>query len=289
VVPTRVDRDVLRTAAAAVAAAAVTVGVLSLGAAGLDRDDDATGRRTATVSVAPSAVPDKLDRVPTSALLPDMGILPAEELGITGRGDRRGLRFAAVLTNVGIGPLQVDPDPVAACPPRQRHVLQTVYLDADGDSEYTVGTDTRTVPLPGGCMVFHPRHEHWHFDGSAGYALTTVFDATPLVARRKVSFCLRDSERNPAAVVRDGKTYPSCARDRRQGISAGWADRYDASLPGQRLPLPAGFAAGRYCLRLAADPFDQLAEVDETNNGSAIVVRITGRTVSRVADATCGP
>jgi hypothetical protein len=138
-------------------------------------------------------------------------------------------------------------------------------------------------------MLFHPTHDHWHFDGSAGYALTAVDSTDPLASRRKVSFCLRDSERQAGAVDRDRRSYPSCARNRRQGITVGWADRYDASLPGQRLELPAGLRDGPYCLRLTADPSDQLTESDESDNASAIVVRITARTVTRDAAATCGP
>jgi hypothetical protein len=136
-------------------------------------------------------------------------------------------------------------------------------------------------------MLFHPRHEHWHFDSTAGYSLTPLDDATPIVSRDKVSFCLRDSEPLKGAAEQHRRSYEECARNRRQGISVGWADRYDATLAGQRLPLPPGFANGRYCLRLEVDPFDLLREHDEQDNASAIVVSIRGRAVSRVVDASC--
>lgn len=233
----------------------------------------------------PSAAPQQ-DRAPDGALLPNLRVLPAEELSIESLGAFRTLRFASVLFNDGDGPLQITPRPGAPCPPRQRHVLQSVYLDRDADREFLRGRDTASAPLPGGCMLFHPLHDHWHFDGSARYALTEIGSDEPIVARKKVSFCLRDSEPLVGAVERHRRTYEKCARDRRQGISVGWADRYDASLPGQTLDLPPGLGNGSFCLRLTADPFGLLRESDEDDNTSAIVVRITGRVVER--DRTLG-
>ena len=285
------SRDQLRPVAAVIVAAVVAaVAAVAAGAwvfrSGLPTDDPEARRGSTPVRTQTAA---EADRAPAGALLPNLRSLPAEELGIRGRGDRRVLRFAGVLTNDGAGPLQVEPRPDALCPPGQRYVAQAVYLDADGNGGFDRGRDTERATLPGGCMLFHPTHDHWHFDGSAGYALTAVDSTDPLASRRKVSFCLRDSERRAGAVDRDRRSYPSCARNRRQGITVGWADRYDASLPGQRLELPAGLRDGPYCLRLTADPFDQLTESDESDNASAVVVRISDRTVTRDAGATCGP
>ena len=132
------------------------------------------------------------------------------------------------------------------------------------------------------------KQDHWHVDGSAAYALTQAGSATPLVARSKVSFCLRDSDR-----LRRGEgapeTYGECARDRRQGISVGWSDVYDASLDGQTLPLPGSIGDGDYCLRLRADPRNLFRESDETDNASAVPVRLRGTRVVRGAGAAaCG-
>jgi hypothetical protein len=223
--------------------------------------------------------------------MPNLVVLPAEELGITGSGDRRVLQFASILANTGSGPLQVAPVPDEVCPPRQRYVEQRVFVDAaaegDAAASFDPRQDRRQAALPGGCMLFHPRHEHWHFDSTAAYTLTDVADDAPLVARDKVSFCLRDSEPLKGAAQRHRRTYEECARNRRQGISVGWADRYDATLAGQRLALPPGLPDGPYCLRLEVDPFDLLTEVDETDNTSAIVVDISGRQVSGAPRATC--
>lgn len=278
------SRDLLWVLAGVLAVAVlVSVAVVLAG-----RDDVVPTAGSREARDRPSSAPGtKMDRVPAGALMPNLLVLPAEELGIGGRGGRRVLRFASVLANDGSGPLQVTPVPEEACPPRQRYVEQRVFLDADRNAAFDRQADRATVALPGGCMVFHPRHDHWHFDSTAAYSLTAVGDDTPIVSRDKVSFCLRDSEPLKGAPLRHRRSYEECARDRRQGIDVGWADRYDATLPGQRLPLPPGFADGSYCLRLEVDPFDLLSETDEQDNTSAIVISVRGRSVSGTADATC--
>jgi len=248
-----------------------------------------TGAGEGTTAPADQSPSPQQDRVPAGALLPNLRVLPAEELGIDVLGPSRTLRFASVLVNVGNGPLLVTPRLGESCPTQQRHVVQTVALDGDGDGEFVSERDSETATLPGGCMLFHPQHDHWHFDGSAGYALTSVTDDVPIAAKKKVSFCLRDSERLRGATERDPRAYEKCSRNRRQGISVGWADRYDASLPGQALPLPSDLRDGNYCLRLRADPFEQLLETDEDDNASGIVVRIGRRTVERDRTLSCSP
>ncbi|MGH8895014.1 MAG: lysyl oxidase family protein [Actinomycetes bacterium] len=268
--------------AAAVGVAAALTAVVAAG-----DPEQATPSPATTSPSVQQTTSTKPDRLPPTALMPNMRVLPAEEMGLAGRGDRRVLRFASVLTNAGAGPLQVSPVPVETCPPGQRYVEQRVYLDADADGAFDRRADRETVALPGACMVFHPLHDHWHFDSSAGYALTPVGTTEPIVSRDKVSFCLRDSEPLKGASERHRRTYAECARNRRQGISVGWADRYDASLAGQRLALPRGFIDDVYCLRIEVDPFDLLREADEEDNSSATVVRIAGRDVRREAALTC--
>ncbi len=50
-----------------------------------------------------------------------------------------------------------------------------------------------------------------------------------------------------------------------EGLSIGWADTYDASLPGQSLAV-AGLPAGNYCLISRADPVNRIDELSDTNN-----------------------
>lgn len=262
------------------------MGVVAAALAVLEgRDPDRSASSSGAAARTGPPPTTKMDRVPSAALLPNLVVLPAEELRLSGRDGRRVLRFATVLTNRGAGPLQIRPVREEVCPPGQRYVEQRVFLDADRDRGFDRRRDRGTAALPGGCMVFHPRHDHWHFDSTAEYRLTTLVDPAPIVSRDKVSFCLRDSEPLRGAAERHRRMYEDCARNRIQGISVGWADRYDATLSGQRLPLPTGFADGVYCLRLEVDPFDLLTEADESDNTSAVAVSITGRSVSRAASS----
>lgn len=214
--------------------------------------------------------PDAPARTPSPErlLLPNLRSLPAEDVHIRVEDGRRELRFAALLANVGAGPLIVRPEREAGpCPEGRLHSVQMVRR-RDGPGHRL---------FPGGCMLDHPTHDHWHFDAMARYWLTRRASRAALVEWDKVSFCLRDSRRVPGERWADvPRTYGECTADGVQGISPGWIDRYRSGLPGQGLPLPDGFADGLYCLRLAADPHGLLRESDEHDNASALAVRITG-------------
>jgi hypothetical protein len=264
--------------------AAVTVDAATRGSAGKSA---ASGRLPGATGTVPSGSGAPAGDDGSGELLPNLDVLPATHISVDTSGRGRRLRFDSTLVNRGSGPLEVIPLLLPRCPRGQRHVEQVVYVDGDEDARYDRRTDRRATTYPAGCMLFHPGHDHWHIDGSAGYALTPAGSATPVVARDKVSFCLRDSDRlrRRAGAPR---TYGECARDRRQGISVGWTDLYDASLDGQTLPLRAGVGDGDYCLRLTADPGDLFRETDESDNASAVPVRLRGDRVVRGAGVGCG-
>lgn len=137
-------------------------------------------------------------------------------------------------------------------------------------------------------MLRHPGHDHWHFDAMAAYALRLPGTEEPLVARDKVSFCLRDNARiprHPVTVRREH--FGECSRNRVQGISPGWVDIYKADLDGQWLTLPRDVDRRLLCLDLAADPYDQLVEVDEVDNGTSVPIRVNGGNVRRVLSSRC--
>ena len=131
-------------------------------------------------------------------------------------------------------------------------------------------------------MLDHPTHDHWHFDAMAAYSLTVPGRQTR-GARDKVSFCLRDNERvagHPRVVPRSH--FGDCTAESPQGISPGWVDVYGADLDGQSLRLPPRIDGRVACLRLEADPADLLLETDETDNATAIPIRIDGTRVRRL-------
>jgi len=139
-------------------------------------------------------------------------------------------------------------------------------------------------------MLFHPTHNHWHFDAAARYALYPIHKDRAVTKHKKASFCFRDSRRTPPAwdvTTRYAARYGACDRDNPQGISIGWADVYQAFLPGQSLRLPNRMPNGRYCLRVAVDPLRSLIETDDRNNRSVQALRIRGTRVERLARRIC--
>ena len=58
-----------------------------------------------------------------------------------------------------------------------------------------------------------------------------------------------------------------------QGLSAGWADVYQYSLPGQSIDV-TGVAPGEYCVVTSVDPAGRLLEVSTINNVSNQRIRI---------------
>jgi len=215
-------------------------------------------------------------------LRPDMFSLRARDLRMTFRNGFRVLRFSSMLANGGRGPMVVRPRPRGDCPPGHRLARQLISVDRNRDRHYQRGVDTREVSRRAGCMVDHPTHHHWHFEGMAAYRLVDPGPRRHVVTGRpKVSFCLRDNQPIPGTRPRQRRAFfGDCGRNLVQGISPGWVDLYDLTLPGQSLRLPRGMRDGVYCLVTRADPQDQLVETDESNNARARPVRINGTRVS---------
>ena len=235
---------------------------------------------TSTAEPTPTPTPTPTATADDDLLRPDVIALPANDLSVQSTSTGRRLRFASSLGNLGPGVLEIRPNRNQPCPPGQHHSTQVVYRDGNGNDTYNRFLDTQLVRRPAGCMVFHPRHDHWHFMATARYTLLERGTAERVVvsARRKVSFCLRDSDRLPS---RYGSwshpmTYGACRTWSAQGIAVGWMDVYQSFLAGQSLPLPRRLEDGVYCLETVVDPRNQLIESDDTNNSSVRAVAIRG-------------
>ena len=220
------------------------------------------------------------------ALLPNARALKANSLYVsTDAAGHRVLRYESGLANVGAGPLEVRPNNARPCPAGEKHASQIVYHDRDRNGRYSRARDTLTSRHSAGCMVYHPRHSHWHFEAAARFRLYRATERQPIeVTGRKMSFCLRDSERAPERwPTRDyPEFYGACSQHTPQGISIGWVDIYQNFLPGQSMRLPDRLPDGVYCLRTTVDPRDELRETDDTDNGSLRAFALHGsRVVTR--------
>ncbi len=224
------------------------------------------------------------------ALLPDARALKASHLVITQNGQHRVLRFESGLANVGRGPLEVRPNRNRHCPRGQQHASQIIYRDQDHSGHFSRKHDKRITRRSAGCMIFHPRHDHWHFEAAARYVLFDPDRQDPIVVvGRKMSFCLRDTRRAPERWPTPNypEFYGACSKHAPQGISIGWVDIYQNFLPGQAIRLPDALANGVYCLRTTVDPRDNLRETDDENNASLRAFRLQGRQVTIRPDAPC--
>ena len=283
-------RRTRRLAKAVPAAAAV---VLSLGTAPASGHDDHTSsQRTGRDDQASSGTgtAKATHRGPMPLLRPNLRSVRARDFSIEMRNGYRWLRFESALGNTGRGPLETRPDDREECVRGQRHASQVIYRDVDGSGRYKRSVDTRKWIRSAGCMVFHPRHNHWHFDAASRYSLVPANDQTSVSRHRKTSFCLRDSRRVPVpwgAAKRYGAYYGSCDQNNPQGIMIGWADVYQSFLPGQALRLPNRMPNGRYCVRVVVDPLDQLVESDDTDNSSVRAIRIHNRSVVVIEQRFC--
>ena len=249
----------------------VTAASLSAGAAAGARQPSAG---TSGNALAPSPPP----------LLPNARALKADDLYVAvGGGGSRVLRYESGLANVGAGPLEVRPNNARPCPPSQQHASQIIYHDRDRNGRFARAQDTLTSRHSAGCMVFHPQHSHWHFEAAARYRLYKPTRQQPIVVTgRKMSFCLRDSQRAPQSWTdtRDyAEFYGACSQNSPQGISIGWVDVYQNFLPGQSMRLPDSLRNGVYCLRTTVDPRDELHETDDTDNTSIRAFALRGSRV----------
>ena len=109
-------------------------------------------------------------------------------------------------------------------------------------------------------------HGHYHFNGYASYRLLRG-DGTVVGTGRKQSFCLADN------LHLSGSTYDPQYHCNYQGITAGWADEYIASLDCQWLDV-TNVPAGTYYLEVTVNPGRALFESNYGNNTARVPVTI---------------
>jgi hypothetical protein len=136
-----------------------------------------------------------------------------------------------------------------------RRVLRfDVRVANQGSADLVLGS-----PREGPGFQYSACHGHYHFNDFASYRLLDVAGNAVLIGRKQ-AFCARDSERVDPKVGSQ-PTY-DCNF---QGISRGWDDDYDKSLPCQWLDV-SDVAPGSYVLEVEANPVRKITELDYGNN-----------------------
>jgi hypothetical protein len=137
-------------------------------------------------------------------------------------------------------------------------VYQSIFWDTGSATEQLIGN-----------FVFHPQHNHWHFENFASYELWTKDEYNQWItsgrklgqARKrgsKTTFCIIDTVRI-SKNKRAPANYTSCGQDL-QGLTVGWGDEYKYYLYDQWVELDERLSDGDYVLRTVADPANLIYE-----------------------------
>jgi hypothetical protein len=216
--------------------------------------------------------------------LPDLRMAKLLDLRIqvTSTG-RRLLRFSAMMQNGGAGAFELrSTRPNTATP---WDINQVIFNDAAGSRQ----VDTVSKMSYGG-----DGHGHWHIERVVD---SDLFSSVRTVHGSKIGFCFFDTNRwapgltgSPSSPV---YRETDCARQSeltsRMGLSVGWGDLYQWSLPFQWIDI-TGVPGGDYYLRAIVDARDEYLESSDTNNCSYTRVRFstTGTSVTELGSgSTC--
>jgi len=194
-----------------------------------------------------------------TALKPNLQARPAWNISLSGGR----LYFNATNWNNGDGPLELVAGETDSTAQRQ-NVYQRIYL-----------SDGTYFDQLAGSFVWHPLHNHFHFEDFALYTLQP-YDASGASDRtsQKTTFCVMDT--TPVDLSLTGAprnaVYSTCGNIK-QGMSVGWGDTYTSNLSGQSIDV-TGLPNGSYRLVIEVDPKKRLEEVYETDNTSCVLLQL---------------
>jgi hypothetical protein len=197
-------------------------------------------------------------------LQPNVQPFPASQPALVrDAAGRTQLIFSTTSWNSGAGPLELIAGARDSTSLKQ-DVYQRVYLSDGNFYDRLAGT-----------FVWHPEHNHFHFEDYAVYTLQP-FNAPGGSARTgsKTTFCIIDT--TPVNTSLPGAppsaVYTTCNPDV-QGMSVGWGDTYGRNLAGQSIDFTAN-PSGDYKLMIEIDPKKRLLEIDDGDNTSCALLRI---------------
>jgi hypothetical protein len=206
-----------------------------------------------------------------SDLLPDLRMARLQDLQIQSTTDgRKLLRFDTIIVNVGNGRFEARGSRLSTL--ASMTVTQRIYDDAGG---------YRDLPTTAQMYFAGDGHNHWHLKDLEDYELIRLDNGTKVGTGAKHGFCFYDNYRFGS---KKGAYYKGCGSNPdalavRMGLSRGWGDVYQSSLPDQYIDI-TGLTSGRYKLRATADTSDWFTEANNTNNFTWVDIQISGTSVS---------
>ncbi len=211
-------------------------------------------------------------------LRPNLEPFPAFDLRLVPNFSTGGkeIRFSTRSWNKGVGPLELVAGETGS---QGQNVYQRVYLSDGSHVDYFAGT-----------FVWHPAHNHFHFEGYALYSLEPINapGGSPK-SGNKTTFCIMDTNKIDASLpgAPQQAVYSTCGTTI-QGMSVGWADTYGYTLEGQSVDF-TGNPSGDYCLTIQIDPKGRLLETDEQDNvaSSLLHIDVERSTISVLDNSGC--
>lgn len=162
--------------------------------------------------------------------------------------------------------------------PGTHRVLRFDFVSQNvGNADFVIG---RPVDRPD-LFEFSAAHGHYHMKQFNQYKLYDV-NGNLVVPSKKPGFCLADVETVPGMSPGPAKFALTCKKDEPMGISAGWADVYEAGLECQYLVID-GVPNGDYTLTAATNTAHAVPEDNFDDNTTCKGLRITGNNVQELA------
>ena len=222
------------------------------------------------VSGAPATPDDAFAAHSSTAVLPDLGMLPPRDFSVTNRPRGvRWLRFDTIVVNDGPGVLDI-------------------YGSNDGASVTQRIRDSSALggwsehPIPATMFYAGDGHDHWHVNEFQLWELASATaPASALRRGAKTGFCFWDnydySATNGSAYYHPDRT-SACELDGNgripMGLSVDWGDEYPSNIAFQYIDVTK-LAYGDYIVTLTADPKGEVIEALDTNNRACARIRIS--------------
>jgi hypothetical protein len=245
----------------------------------------ATALATATLGLA-AVNHDSARGAASTEDRPDLQtIIPLSSFSVVTGTSGPEFRYTHYVFNHGPGPLQIQPEYNSAS--GQYAGRQQIYA-YNTISRAWDQVSSRKVP---DAFVFHAAHGHFHYP-LASFGLYAVGagggPGAPVTLSPKNGFCIADSFIYDTSLPHAGETAvpPGSCSDplTMRGMSVGGVDEYDYRDPGQAIPF-TGVPDGTYWFRGMTDPNNDIAEADESNNETDVLVTISTSGGNRVVTA----
>lgn len=162
----------------------------------------------------------------------------------------------------------------AVTPGAHRLLRFDFLLHNAGDTDLVAGAPADRPDL----FVLSAGHNHYHLRDFNEFKLFNA-SGQEVAIGYKQAFCLEDHVQIDPLAKADAQ-FTDC--NVAQGLSAGWADVYEASLPGQYIVID-GLPSGDYTLQATPNSQQAFAEDNYSDNTIRIGLRLDGDNVAWMA------